>query len=67
MRVERHHDRGRAAFAGDADEAVEDLAVTAVHAVEIPEREDRLLPARRPHIVGKVNDIHQCASPLRPW
>jgi hypothetical protein len=29
-----------------------------VQAVEIAEREHRIPPARRPCIIGKVNDVH---------
>ena len=59
MRIEGHHDGRGAALAGDAAHAIEDLAVAAVHAVEVAEREHRLHPARRPRVVGKVDDVHQ--------
>ncbi len=58
MRVEGHHHGGDAAFAGDAAEAIEDLAVAAVQPVEISERQHRIPPSRRPRIVRKVNDVH---------
>ena len=44
-------------LAGNASEAIEDLAVAAVQAVEITEREHRIPPGR-PRIIGKVNDVH---------
>jgi hypothetical protein len=62
MRIERHHHGGRCVFAGHAYETVEDLAVAAMHTVEIPEREDRLLPTRGPRIVRKVDYIHDQAG-----
>ena len=43
---------------GDAPHAVEDLAMSAVHAVEIAERQHRLRPARRRGVVGEVDDVH---------
>ena len=45
-------------LAGDTLQAVENLAMTAVQAVEVAERQHRLLPTRRARIVGKVNDVH---------
>ena len=44
-------------FATPAD-AIQDLAMAAVHAVEVAERQDRVRPARRARIVRKVNDVH---------
>ena len=41
-----------------AADALEDLAVAAVHAVEIAERQHRLRPAGRPRIVREMNDVH---------
>ena len=58
MRVERHDDGSGAALAGDAADAVEDLAMAAVHAVEISERQDRLGPTSRPRILGEVDNVH---------
>ena len=58
MRIERHDDGRGAALAGDAAHAIEDLAMAAVHAVEVAEREHRLHPARRARVVGKVDDVH---------
>ena len=47
MRIEGHDDGGGAALAGDAAHAIEDLAMAAMHAVEVAERQHRLRPARR--------------------
>ena len=41
MRVEGHHDGGRAMLAGDPAHAIEDLAMTAMQAVEIAQRQHR--------------------------
>jgi hypothetical protein len=59
MRIERHDDGGGAALAGDALEPIENLAVPAVHAVEVAERQHRLHPGERPCVLGEVNDVHE--------
>ena len=46
------------ALLGDPLQPVENLAMTAVQAVEVAERQHRLLPMRRPRIVGKMDDVH---------
>jgi hypothetical protein len=38
VRIERHHHRCGAAFSGDSPHALENLAVTAMQAVEVAER-----------------------------
>jgi hypothetical protein len=55
------------ALAGDAAQTIEDLAVSAVQAVEIAEREHRIPPARRPRIVRKVNDVHDYPGISITW
>jgi hypothetical protein len=58
MGIERHHHRGGVTLARHATQAIEDLAVSAVQAVEVAERQHRIPPARRPRIVRKVDDVH---------
>ena len=58
MRIECHHDRGRTALAGDTADAIENLAMAPVDAVEVTERKHRLRPAARPLIVRKVDYVH---------
>ena len=58
MRVEGHDDGGRAALFGDAPHAIENLAVSAVQAVEVAEREHRVDPPRRTGVFREVNDVH---------
>jgi hypothetical protein len=65
MGIEGHDDRRRASLAGDAADAVEDLAMPAVQPVEVAEREDRPRPARWPRVVGKVNDVHHDTRGVR--
>ena len=52
VRIEGHHDRRRALLAGLAADALDDLLVAAVQAVEVAERDDRPAPVRRARIVG---------------
>jgi hypothetical protein len=47
VRIEGHHDRRGAALGRDAADSIENLAMPAVHPVEIAEGEHRLVPARR--------------------
>jgi hypothetical protein len=58
VRVECHDNRRGATFFGDPADAIQNLAMAAMHAIEIPERQDRSRPTRRPRIVRKVNDVH---------
>ena len=58
MRIERHRERRAAALAGALPHAVNNLHVAAVQAVEVAQRQDRLVPARRPRVIGKGDDIH---------
>jgi hypothetical protein len=58
MRVERHDDGGGPSFVGDPLQPIENLAMSAVQAVEVAERQHRLLPVRRTRIVGKMDDVH---------
>ena len=58
MRIEGHDHRGGAVLAGDAADSLEDLAVAAMDAVEIPQRKNRVFPARRAWIFRKVDDVH---------
>ena len=57
---------GGTALVRDAADAVQDLPVAAMHAVEVAERQHRMTPACRARIVRKVNDVHfnRGASPL---
>ena len=67
MRIERHRHGRRPTLFGAPPHALDDFQVTAVHAVEIAEREDRLMPPRRPWIIRIVNDLHQRSiSKVRP-
>ena len=67
MRIEGHRDRCRAALFRAAPHALDDLQMTTVHAVEIAEREDGLVPADRPGIIWVVDDVHQRSiSKVRP-
>ena len=50
-----HHDRRGAALDSDALEPLEDLAMAAMHAVEVAEGQNGLDPALRPLVVGKVD------------
>jgi hypothetical protein len=58
MRIERHHQRRGGALGRHAAHALDDLDVTAMQAVEVAQRQDGMLPARRTTIVGKVDDVH---------
>ena len=58
MRIEGQGGRGGVALVGAAPHLLDDPGVPAVHAVEVAEREDRLLPAGGPWVVRIVNDIH---------
>ncbi len=58
MRIEGHHGWGGTALVRDAADAVQDLPVAAMHAVEVAERQHRMTPACRARIVRKVNDLH---------
>jgi hypothetical protein len=62
MRIERHDDGGGAPLIRRTPDAVENLPVTAVHAVEVAEREDGLRPARRALIVRKMNNVHRAPN-----
>ena len=58
VRIEGHR-RGRSCpLAGAAPHPVDDLHVTAVQPIEVPERDHRLMPARR-GIVWKTGDVHE--------
>jgi hypothetical protein len=59
VRIEGHHDRRGAAFAGHTMEAVQNLPVPTVHAVEVAEGEHRMHPARGTLVVRKVDYIHE--------
>ena len=61
MRIEGHRGRRAAALAGAAPHAVDDLHVPAVQAVEVAERQHRLVPPGR-RVVGKVGD-RACGHP----
>jgi hypothetical protein len=67
MRVEGHDHGGGVTLAGDAAQPIEDLAVSAVEAVEIAEREHRIPPARRPRIIRKVDDVHDYPGISITW
>ena len=61
MRLEGHR-RGRAAaLAGAPPDAVDDLHVPAMQPVEIPQRQHRIVPARRADRSGKWAIVHQSA------
>ena len=56
--IEGQDERRAAALGGDAADALDDLGVTAVQAVEVAERQHGLVPARRARIIGKPGDFH---------
>ena len=62
MRIEGQHHAGAAALGGAALDALDDLDVAAMQAVEVAERQHRLMPARAARIVGKVDDLHVSSS-----
>ena len=67
MRIERHRDGRRPTLFGAAPHPLDDLQMTAVHAVEIPEGEHRLVPPRGPWIIWIVDDLHhRSISKVRP-
>ncbi len=47
---------------GDAAHPIEDLAVSAVDAVKIAERQNRVDPAHRSRIVGEVDNVHSIGT-----
>ena len=51
---------------GHAADALEDLPMTAMHAVEVAERQHRMRPAGRARIVREMNDFHSVIEGLRP-
>jgi hypothetical protein len=57
MRREGHRGWSAAALAGPPADAIDDLHVAAMQAVEIPERQYGLVPPGG-WVVGKVNDVH---------
>ena len=59
MGVEGHHHCRRAVLVADPADTVENLAVAAMQAVEIAQRQHRPHPVPRPWIVGKMNDVHR--------
>ena len=50
-------------LAGDALHAIENLPMTAMHAVEVAESEHRLRPPHRALVVGEMNDVHFYTAP----
>ena len=58
MGVEGHDDGGRPPLAGHATDSLENLSMAAVYPVEVAERQHRARPARRPRVVGKMDDVH---------
>jgi hypothetical protein len=58
MGIEGHDHGGRAALVGDALHAIENLAVSAMQAVEVAEREHRMDPPRRTGVLREMNDVH---------
>src|SRR5687767_15845895 len=67
MRIERHRHSRRSALFGASPYTLDDFQMTAVHAVEVAEREDGLVPAGRPWIIWIVDDLHQRSiSKVRP-
>jgi hypothetical protein len=62
MRIEGHHHRRGAVFAGAALHPLENLAVAAMHAVEVAEREHGMIPARRSCVLRKMDDVHQTVN-----
>src|ERR1700674_799970 len=58
MRIERHRDGDAATLFSAATHALDNLQMSAVHTVEIAQSQHGLVPAWRPLIVGKVNDVH---------
>ena len=67
VRIEGHRDGRRAALFGSPTHSLDDLQMTAMHPIEIAERQSRLMPAGRPRIIWIVNDLHYRAiSKVRP-
>jgi len=62
MRIERHHDGGRAALAGYAVQTLENLAMPAMQAVEVAEGEQRVRPLQWARILWEMNDVHDYTS-----
>ena len=46
----------------DAADPLENLAMTAMDAVEVPQRQHRMGPARRARVIWKMNDVHHTES-----
>ncbi len=63
MGIERHRGRRSAALSGPAPHAVDDLHVPAMEAVEVPQRQHRVVPAKR-RVVGKVGNQHSAFNML---
>src|SRR6266487_4244295 len=59
MGIESHHDRRGAALAGHSLDPVENLAMPAVHAVEVAQGEDRVRPASRSHVLREMDYVHE--------
>jgi hypothetical protein len=57
MRVEGHRGGRAAALPRPAADAVDDLHVPAVQAVEVPQRQHRRMPPRRA-VVGEMGNLH---------
>ena len=64
MRIERQHHAGAGAFGGAALDALDDLDVAAMQAVEVAEREHRRAPPERPRILRIVDDVHCYATSM---
>src|SRR5262249_40535069 len=66
MRIEGHHHGCCAALARHTPDAVENLAMPAMYAVEVAERKHRLNPPGRAHMVWKVDTVHSTWASAPP-
>ena len=58
MRIEGHRHRRAAMLGSTTPDALDDLEVTAMQAVEIAERQNRMHQPRRPGVVREVDGLH---------
>ena len=66
MRVEGHRHGRRAALARHATDALDDLHVAAMQAVEVAERQHGVQPARRARVLWEMDDVHATRGRARP-
>ena len=58
VRIEGQHDGRAAAIGGAAPDALDDLGMAAMQAIEVAERQHRLVPARGACIIREPGDLH---------